>query len=119
MTISAGSPQRVAWGFVWLLAALCVGIPGWLVLALSDRPDGRVTGGILLSLAVLGAVTAATVTVYRARWLSLVTSTVFVLGGLTAAAITAASGGWFVSALLLLGGIPVVGGIVTWLLARR
>lgn len=83
--------------------------------ALSERPDGRVTGGILLGVAVLGAVTAATVTMYRARWLSLVTSAVFVLGGLTAVAITAAGGSWFVSDLLLLGGIPVAAGIVTGL----
>lgn len=123
MTISAGTTRpgvpRGAWGFTWLLAALCAGIPGWLVFALSERPDGRLTGGILLGVAVLGAVTAAAVMVYRARRLSLVTSAVFVLAGAAVGAITVAGGNWFVSDLLLLGGLPVVGGIVTVLLARR
>jgi hypothetical protein len=88
------------------------------VFALSERLDGRLTGGILLGVAVLGAVTAAAVMVYRARRLSLVTSAVFVLAGAAVVAITVAGGNWFVSDLLLLGGLPVVGGIVTVLLAR-
>lgn len=92
-TTRPGVP-RGAWGFSWLLAALCAKIPGWLVFALSKRPDGRLTGGLLLGVAVLGAVTAAAVMVYRARWLSLITSAAFILAGAAAAVLTVAGGGW-------------------------
>ncbi len=123
MTISAGTTRpgvpRGARGFTWLLAALCAGIPGWLVFALSERPDGRLTGGILLGVAALGAVTAAAVVVYRARWLSLVTSAIFVVAGAAVVTLMVTGDNRSVGDLLLLGGLPVVGGIVTLLLARR
>lgn len=123
MTLSDGvtrpGPPPGTRGVTWLLATLCAGIPGWLVFALSERPDGRLTGGILLGLAALGAVTAVAVLVYRARVLSLATSAVFVGAGAAAVVVTVVGGDWFVGEVLLLGGLPVVGGIVTWLLARR
>lgn len=123
MTISAGTTRhgvpRGARGFTWLLAALCAGIPGYLAFALSERPDGRIAGAILLGAAVLGAVTAAAVTAYRARRLTLVTSVAFVVAGATAVVVTVAGGDWFVGDLLLLGGLPVLAGIVTLLVGGR
>lgn len=120
-TVTPGSGfPRVALGVGWALAALPAGALGWLLFAMSDRPDGRAAGGVLLGVFLLGALTAAVLFFgYRARSLSLVTSAVFVLSGAAMAVVLAAESKIFTSDLLLLGGIPVAGGVATGLLAFR
>jgi len=110
---------RIALGVGWVLAALSVGVLGWLLFGISDRPDDRVAGVVLLGAFLLGAVTAAAVLRYgyQARWLSLVTSAVFVLGGAAVAVLLSADGTPAASDLLLLGGTPVACGVATGLLA--
>lgn len=87
------------------------------------HPDARrgqcVAGVVLLGAFLLGAVTAAAVLRYgyQARWLSLVTSAVFVLGGAAVAVLLSADGTPAASDLLLLGGTPVACGVATGLLA--
>jgi len=114
---------RVALGLAWVCSVLATGVVGWLLFAISERDGDRVAGGILLGLAVLGLVAAVAVASNKRRaqtlGFSMAASVVFVVGGIVAAVVAAARGNPFGGDLLLIGGIPVVGGVVTGLLSRR
>jgi len=107
----------------WVCSVLATGVVGWLLFAISERDGDRVAGGILLGLAVLGLVAAVAVASNKRRaqtlGFSMAASVVFVVGGIVAAVVAAARGNPFGGDLLLIGGIPVVGGVVTGLLSRR
>ncbi len=113
--------RPTALGVLWILSALVVGGLGWLWFALTEEPDARIAGWLLLAIAVLGAITAIAVIARgeSSRPLSLLASAVFVVGGVAAAVLAAVNGGSFLSDLLLLGGLPIVAGVATLLLARR
>jgi len=113
--------RPTALGVLWILSALVVGGLGWLWFALTDEPDARIAGWLLLAVAVLGAITAVTI-LARGRPnqpLSMLTSAVFVVGGIAAAVLAAVNGGSFLSDLIILGGLPIVAGVATYLLVRR
>jgi len=112
---------RVVLGILWAVAAVAVGALGWLWFALTDRPDARVAGYVLLAVAVIGAVASVAVLTRQAsaRRVSLAASALFVVGGFVAAVLAAANGGTFLADLLLLGGLPIVAGVVTGLAAGR
>ena len=76
-------------------------------------------GLVLLAVALFGVVTAVVLFSRPARPLAIASSAAFVLAGVVAVVIVAAGGDTFTSDLLLLGGVPVVAGAVTWLLAAR
>jgi hypothetical protein len=124
-TLDAGPGfPRLALGLAWLIASLAVGVLGWLLLAVSDRRDDAAPGWLLLGAAVLGLVAGGAVASNRGKiwtltW-SLVVSAVFVVAGAAAVGIAVAgSDAVFVSDLLLFGGVPVVGGLVTGVLGLR
>ena len=115
---------RLALGLAWLIASLAVGGIGALLLAVSDRRDDAPMGWLLVGAGALGLIAAAAVASNRRRRttlrLSLLVSGLFLTIGI-AAAVTMAliSDTTFVSDLLLLGGIPVAGGLVTGVLGLR
>ncbi len=112
---STAAPAR-ALGTVWIIAALTVGVLGWLLFALAEQSADRLAGGLLLAAAVLGVFAAVAVLRARARSLSLVASAAMLVAGIVAAV---AVSGDFASDVLLVGGIPVLAGLVTGLLALR
>ena len=116
-----GMTRPTALGVLWILSALVVGGLGWLWFALTEEPDARIAGWLLLAVAVLGALTAVAILARgsSSRPLSLVTSGVFVVGGIAAAALAAMNGGSFLTDLLVLGGLPIVAGVATYLLSAR
>jgi hypothetical protein len=70
---------------------------------------------------VLGALTAVAVLARGPSTLPLSTamSAVFVVAGVAAAVVAAMNGGSFLTDLLVLGGLPIVAGVATYLLGRR
>jgi hypothetical protein len=123
-TITAGRGfPRLALGLAWLASALAVGAIGWLLVAITDRRGDSLPGWLLLGLAALGLVALAGVVSNRHRDVtlsfSMVASAAFVLVGMAAVILAVARGGSFVDDLLLVGGIPVVAGLVTGQLGRR
>jgi peptidoglycan/LPS O-acetylase OafA/YrhL len=114
---------RVALGLAWTCSALATAVVGWLLFAISERDGDRVAGGILLGVAALGLLAALAVASNKRRaqtlGFSMAVSVVFVVGGIVAAVVAVAGGNPFAGDLLLIGGVPVVGGVVTGLLGRR
>jgi hypothetical protein len=120
-TLGPGFP-RLALGLAWLVSSLAVGALGWLLFAASDRRGPA--AWVLLGAAVLGLAVTATVASNRKRAVTLTTSLVlsaaFVLAGVAAVLIVVAEGANLVVAdLLLIGGLPVVAGVITGVLAGR
>jgi hypothetical protein len=115
---------RLALGLAWLVASVAVGALGWLLIAVSDRRDDASWGWLLVGAGALGLIAAAAIAVHRRRagtlrW-SLIVSGLFVTVGILAAVAAAlVSDTTFFSDLLLLGGIPVAGGLVTGVLGLR
>jgi hypothetical protein len=122
VTAGPGFP-RVALGLAWVCSSLAVGVLGWLLFAISDWRQDRLTGLVLLGLAILGVVAASAVASNRRRALtltfSIVASGAFVVAGAVAVILVVANGNSFVGDLLLIGGIPAVGGLVSGLLGLR
>jgi len=122
VTAGPGFP-RVALGLAWVCSSLAVGIPGWLLFASSDWREDRLAGLVLLGLAILGVVAASAVASNRRRALtltfSIVASGAFVVAGAVAVILVVVNGNSFVGDLLLIGGIPAVGGLVGGLLGLR
>jgi len=114
---------RVALGLAWACSSLAVGVFGWLLLAISDWSQDRFAGLVLLGLAALGVISTAAVASNRRRDLtltfSLMASGAFVVAGVAAAVLVMARSNSFVGDLLLIGGIPAVGGLVTGLTCLR
>jgi len=114
---------RVALGPAWVCSSLAVGVLGWLLFAISDWNQDRLAGLVLLGLAVLGMIATAAVASNRRRALTLTFSLMaggaFVVAGVTAVVLVMARGNSFAGDLLLIGGIPAVGGLVTGLLGLR
>jgi hypothetical protein len=115
---------RLALGLAWLVASLAVGALGWLLLAVSDRRDDAPLGWLLLGAAVLGLVAAGAVAsnrrrVLTLRWSVIVSGLFTTIGILTAIATALIPDPTFLSDLLLLGGIPLAGGLVTGVLGLR
>jgi asparagine N-glycosylation enzyme membrane subunit Stt3 len=114
---------RLAVGLAWVCSSLAVGVLGWLLFAISERNPDRLAGLVLLGLALLGLVAAGAVVSNRRRALtltfSLAASGAFVITGIAAVVIVAAQGDSFAGDLLLIGGIPVVGGMVSGVLGLR
>src|SRR4030095_15514247 len=108
---------RVALGLAWTCSALATAVVGWLLFAISERDGDRVAGGILLGVAALGLLAALAVASNKRRaqtlGFSMAVSVVFVVGGIVAAVVAVAGGNPFAGDLLLIGGVPVVGGVVT------
>jgi hypothetical protein len=114
---------RVALGLAWICSALAVGTIGWLLIVVSDRrSDGRL-GGVLLGLAIVGVMAAATVASNRRRALTLAFSTaggiLFVMAGLVLAIVVATRDEVFVAPVLLAAAVPVVSGVIITVLSRR
>jgi hypothetical protein len=114
---------RITLALVWACSSLAVGVLGWLLFAISDRREVGGAGIVLLVLAALAAVVAGAVAAARlaARTLtaSLVLSAAFVVAGIAVAAFVAAGTDAFAADLLLIGGIPVVAGVVSGVLGLR
>lgn len=113
----------MALGLAWVASALAVGAIGWLLVAITDRRSESLPGWLLLGLAAPGLVALGAVVSNRHRDVtlsfSMVASVAFVLVGIAAVILAVARGDSFVDDLLLVGGIPVVAGLVTGLLGRR
>jgi hypothetical protein len=122
VTAGPGFP-RLALGLAWLCSALAVGVIGWLLIAVPDRRSETTPAWLLVVLATLGLVTLGAVVSNRHRdatlRFSVLSSAVYVIGGVAAAALAAVRGDSFVDDLLLVGGIPVIAGLVSGLLGRR
>lgn len=116
-TARSGAPL----GAAWLLTALAVGLPGYLLYALSEQSADRTTGLVLGVAGLVAAVTgAAAVAVGEAvRLWSLALSGAFVVLGGTTAAVLLSDEPVFSSDVLLLSVPAVVGGVVTAALALR
>ena len=102
---------------VWLVAALVVGVLGYLAFAISEAASARRVGLVLVALAVLAILTAASLLARPAVGPvrgSLVVSLLW-LGG----AAFAGAGMQFGTDRLLLGGLPAAVAGVTALLALR
>jgi hypothetical protein len=114
---------RIALALAWAVSSLAVGGLGWLLFAISDRRLAGGAGVVLLVLAACAAVLAGAVAAAR-RWgrvlaASLALSAALAVAGIAAAAMVGAAGDTFLSDLLLVGGIPLVCGLVSGLLGRR
>jgi hypothetical protein len=115
---------RLALGLAWLVASLAVGVLGWLLFAVSDRPDDAPLSWLFLGAAGFGLIAAVAVASNRRRGVTLrwsvIVSGLFVLVGILAVVTMAiVSDSTFVSDLLLLGGVPLAGGLVTGVLGLR
>ena len=110
------APPGRALGVVWVLVALVVAALGTLVFGLAEQRGDRVVGAVLLAAAVAGLVAAAGVLARtrRALLLSRTASALVVLAGLVA--LFGLSGN-ALSDRLLFGGLPVLGGVLTALVA--
>lgn len=82
-----GTAPRRGWhravGAVWAVGALLVAVPMYLLLAVSDHPDDRVPGLVLLVMVVAAAGTALALLARRVsqwRTLSLLTSALWLAG---------------------------------------
>ena len=103
-------------GLLWVPVALVVGALGALVVGLAEQGQDRFVGWLLVAGAALGLL-AAVVVLTGVRWAvraSQVASAVVFAGGLTA--IFGLSSGAAVD-LVVFGGLPVVGGVATALVA--
>jgi hypothetical protein len=109
---------RTALPWSWLASAALTGLLGYLLFAVSDHPEERTAGGLLLGVAVLGLVAVALTRrgAPNARRSSLAASAVAAVGGLTAA-LVAAGGPAGAGDLGLVGGVPLGCAVVTALLA--
>lgn len=112
---------RTLLALVWVVAGLAVGVPGWLLLALSEESVGRLAGVGLTGAALLAVVAGVVVLRFgtRARRLSLAASTLLALTGITAVVALELNGRLFLRDGLLIGGVPVLAGLGTFLLAVR
>lgn len=119
---AAEEPQKAApaapraLGLLWVPVALVVAALGALVVGLAEQGQDRFVGWLLVAGAALGLL-AAVVVLRRARWsvrVSQAASAVVFAGGLTA--VFGLSSGAAVD-LVVFGGLPVVGGIATALVA--
>ena len=77
---------RTALPWSWLASAALTGLLGYLLFAVSDRPEDRTAGGLLLGVAVLGLVAVALTRggAPNARRSSLAASAVAAVGGVLA-----------------------------------
>jgi hypothetical protein len=114
---------RLALGLAWVCSSAAVGVLGLLLVGISERRPEVVAGRVLLGLAALGVVTAGSVASNRRRALtlsfSIAASAVFALAGIATVAFLGLQGGVFASDLVLIGGIPLIGGVVSGLLGLR
>jgi hypothetical protein len=117
-TTTPGGWARTALPWGWLASAAVTGLLGYLLFAVSDHPEERTAGGLLLAVAVLALVAVALTRrgAPHARRSSLAASAVAAAGGLTAALVTAA-GPAGAGDLGLVGGVPLACAAVTALLA--
>jgi hypothetical protein len=110
-------------GLAWVCSSLAVGVLGWLLFAISERRQEALAGWVLLGLAALGVVAVCAVASNRRRAstlaFSIAASGVFVIAGIVLAIAVAAQGNTFVSDVLLVGGVPVLSGLVSGLLGVR
>jgi hypothetical protein len=95
-------------GLAWVCSSLAVGVLGWLLFAISERRQEALAGWVLLGLAALGVVAVCAVVSNRRRASTLAFSIA-----------AAAQGNTFISDLLLIGGVPVLSGLVSGLLGLR
>jgi len=106
----------VALGLAWVFSSVAVGVIGWLLVAISDRRQDAVPGWLLLGLTMLGVVAAGAVASNRRRATTLAFLVLaaggFVIIGIAAALVASARGDSIAGDLLLIGGVPVVGGLV-------
>jgi hypothetical protein len=123
MAVSATTTTPAGWAraalpWGWLVSATLTGLLGYLLFAVSDHPEERTAGGLLLGVAVLGLVAVALTrrSAPDARRSSLAASAVAAVGGL-AAALVAAGGPAGAGDLGLVGGVPLGCAVVTALLA--
>ena len=107
---------RTALPWSWVVSAALTGLLGHPLFAVSDHPEERTAGGLLLGVAVLGLVAVALTrrSAPNARRSSLPASAVAALGGLAAALVAA---GGPAGDLGLVGGAPLGCAVVTALLA--
>jgi hypothetical protein len=114
---------RLALGLAWVCSSVAVGVLGLLLVGISERRPEVVAGRVLLGLAALGVFAAGAVASNRRRALtlsfSIAASAVFVLAGIATVAFLGLQGGVFASDLVLIGGIPLIGGVVSGLLGLR
>ncbi|SDQ48603.1 hypothetical protein [Quadrisphaera sp. DSM 44207] len=120
----AGAParrrsRRRALPLAWLLAATALGVLGWLLSAVSDRPQERSAGAVLLGAALVAVLVAgAPPAAPRARATSLGASALVLLAGAAAAvAVLAGPAGAGDVALVL--GVPAACALATAWLALR
>jgi hypothetical protein len=106
-------------GAAWVVASFALGVLGWLLVAISESDDDRLAGWTLLGVALVGLGTAVALFARGSavRPVALVASAVAVLGGVAAVLLMRADGNAFTGDLLWVGGVPVVTGLVTGLLA--
>ena len=105
----------------WLVTAVVVGFVGWSLFALSEASPDRALGVALLVATVLAAGLGLVLLVRSAgvrRWSPALSGALVVLG-VVAAAVLLRGDGTFLSDVLLVGAPPVVGGVLTALLAAR
>ena len=114
---------RLALGLAWICASVAVGVVGWILLAVCDRRADAAPGWVLIGLAILGLVAAGAVISNRRRVVtltfSMLASATFLLGGLVAAIVAATRDNAFAADVVLIGGVPLVGAVITWPLGLR
>lgn len=105
---------RTLLALLWTVAAVVVGFIGALLLALAE-PDDRALATVLATAALLAALMAVAVVTrpQRVRPWSLALSAAFVVVGLGSALVPLSETTVFVEDVLLLGGPPVVAGLLT------
>jgi hypothetical protein len=106
---------------MWLASAILVGLLGWLLFAISDWPQERIAGVVLLAVALLGTIASALpgLTGITPRRLGLAVSGVFLLGGVVASLVMV-SGPAGAGDLLLVLGVPAACSAVTgWIALSR
>jgi len=112
---------RLALGLAWFCSALAVGILGWL--AVSNRGDDYGLGWSMLGLATLALVALGAVISNKHRdatlTFSIVVSAAFVILGVASAGLSLLAQDSVVDDLLGVGGILVVGGLITGRLGQR
>jgi hypothetical protein len=116
---TATARSAVPLGLAWFVTALVVGPIGFLLFALSDGAGDRALGLVLAAAGVVAVVAGAVVLASGVRTWSIVLSGGFVVLGVVAAGVVLTATPSYVEDALLLGLPPVVGGVVTGLLALR
>ncbi len=119
MTASSRLDRARPLAFLWLLAALLLALPGWLLLALSEGNGGRLAGSGITAAAGLALFVGIRVWAVgrRAVRQSYWASALLALAGVAAVAGVAADGPLFGRDALLVGGLPAALAAITSLVA--